>query len=342
MLRSNRGAAYVMAVSTLLAGLILGQALLRLVGSGNAGEASRNGKDAALDMAEAGIAHAQMLLADRLTRLPYSCDVSLAYGSFHIDMVDDSTRMKKSVLVTSTGAYKDRQQRIRRCVVDDKGPLPYFWALASELPIVESDAVISAVRGGVRCNGAIALASPFNNVTTGLWSGNSVTGFGTLTPVYTFSRTIDFPQINIWYYQSVAGTSYPDDATFSGVLSVGSPTVIFVADNVQIRNLIYYGIITIVAGNDVKMEGTVVAGNSASKLAVVSPKKIEVSGNSSAVIYTKDVLQLKRSVTINGFAGCKELQLDAGPVTFDLDPGLTPAMMKQMRLPGTLPQTGAP
>jgi hypothetical protein len=101
--RGERGAAYVLALVAMTTGLALSLALLRASNGSFLAQSSRNNKDSAQYLAEAGIDYASWQIAENNHAVPYTADVTLGAGSFHVTVVDDSAREVGTFLVQCTG-----------------------------------------------------------------------------------------------------------------------------------------------------------------------------------------------------------------------------------------------
>lgn len=340
IVRNRKGAAYVLACVTLLVGLTLALALLRMVGGGMRAEISRNGKAAAADMAEAGTAYAGWRTTQGALILPYTQDVTLSNGSFHIDMVDDSARSVRSILVTSTGYCKGQEYQIKRCIYDQGNRLPYdyAWCVQSRI-IVYRRVLCCTTPGGIRSNGRISLTGAGNNITMGAWANGSISGWGTITPVYPYYGRIDFPAVNLAHYKSIATVVRNTNVTFSG-FDAPTPQVIYVHGTVKLNAGTYNGLTTIVCDNTVTVSGAFLRANSNSYLAIITTKQLDLSANLDAAVYCHNwgntaTLNMKvNGLTINGCAACDVVALAGQPNTFNHDPGLTADVMAQLCLPG--------
>lgn len=338
--RNRRGAAYLLACVTLVVGLTLALALLRMVGGGMRTEMSRSGKAAAADMAEAGTAYAAWRTTQGGIVLPYTQDVTLSSGSFHIDMVDDSARSWNAILVTSTGSCKDQQYEIKRVVYSHGQPLPYDYALCVNSAInVGKQVLCCTTQGGIRSNGSISLTGAGNNITMGVWANGSISGLGTITPVYPNYSQITFPYVDLAHYQSIATQVWNANMTYSG-FDAPSPQIIYVHGTVKLNAGTYNGLTTIVCDNTVSVSGAFRKANSASYLAIITTKGLNISENLDAVTYchssigTAKTTLMVSGITINGSTCSDVFQLNGQPNTFNQDPGLTRSVMAQLNLPG--------
>ncbi len=109
------------ALVTLLVGSTLSLALLRASLGQFTSESSRQKKQAAADLAEAGIDYAHWQVVSKDQALPYSADITLNTGSFHVDAVDDSARQQDAVLITATGTVGNCSHTMKRVIGIDSG-----------------------------------------------------------------------------------------------------------------------------------------------------------------------------------------------------------------------------
>ncbi|MCX8052713.1 MAG: hypothetical protein N3B12_02810, partial [Armatimonadetes bacterium] len=122
MVHGQRGAAYLLAVTTLMVGVAFALAMLRATSGCFIAENSRHAKRAAANLAEAGLDYAYWQIQYKGVHLPYSATVPLTTGSFQVTAVDDGSRDSSTVLITSTGIVGRDKHQCRRVVL---GLLPY-------------------------------------------------------------------------------------------------------------------------------------------------------------------------------------------------------------------------
>ena len=334
---SRSGAAYILALTTLLVGTTLALAMLRAGGSYFIGEDTRQKKQAAVNMAEAGIDYAFWQVHYNAKLLPYSADVTLNNGSFHVDITDDGNRERSTMLITSKGTSRGYSYTIKRVTL---GPLPYHYAMCENRSIFESDSIISTgTSGGIRANGQISMDSFFNNVTTGGWATTTITNNGTLSPKYPNSPPIAYPSIDYNYYDSIANYEYYWDTTFTS-LNCPDGTVIYVNGRVFIRGT-YTGACTIVATGDINVYNTLIPTNTDSHLALITNRRIIVDPAATpvkAILYCHNSgntgqISLDGTKSVTGSVAADDITTDHA-VTLYRNSKFNLAIMKLLHLPG--------
>ena len=334
----KRGAVYVLALVTMLVGITLALALLRTVGASFMQENSRDKKQAAVNMAEAGVDYAFWQIHYKGRKLPFFADVALTTGSFHVDAVDDGNREASAMVVTSTGTVEKHKHTIKRVTL---GPLPYHYMWCENREIYDGDMLTNTgVIGGFRANGLIRLDHTYTNITTGAWATGTITFKGTVTPRYPSSPPIAFPDIDYTYYQSIATNTYIGDRTFTVLNYAGGHADIYVQGNVTVYG-IYTGVYTIAATGDISINGTLSPGSPDSFLALITMKQIKIEAGCpslDAVLYAHKSdknagIPIKGVTTITGSMAADNFTTDS-PVTMYYDSRLTLSIMKQLHLPG--------
>jgi hypothetical protein len=340
ILRSRSGAAYVLAITTLIVGVILALAMLRSANAGFLSENSRRKKQAAYDLAEAGVDYAFWQIHYNGAYPPYSATVSLTTGSFQVTAVDDGNRDRSTLLITSTGTAGRDTYTIRRVTL---GLLPYHYARCENSNISDADTVTSTGSGrGLRANGSIWLGSLFNNVTTGAWATSTISAWGTVTPTYPNSPPIRFPDIDYSYYLSIATYFVSGDKSYTSLNYPGQNVVIVVSHDAYVSGT-YSGVVTIVAGHDATVSGNLVAANNSSYLALMAFHQVTIDSsatNVEGVFYSRTssssgLVNVKGYTTITGSACADSIVTDRN-TAFNPSSRLNLAAMKQLRLPGLL------
>ncbi|MGC8862874.1 MAG: hypothetical protein ACP5R5_08885 [Armatimonadota bacterium] len=337
---SRRGAAYLLAITTLLVGMALALAMLRATGGYFLSEDTRRAKRAAANLAEAGIDYAYWRIHYNGAHLPYSATVSLATGSFQVSAADDGNRDASTVIITSTGTCGTHRHTVRRVAL---GPLPYHYARCENTNIADGDTITSTASGrGLRANGSIWLGNPSNNVASGAWATSTITAFGTVTPRYPNAPPIRFPDIDYNYYASLATISHPADATYTALNFPGQTVVIVVGRDLTVRGT-YNGIITFVVAHDVSVNGPLVPANNSSYVAILALHAITIEAaatTAEGVFYCHNSavggrIDVKGVTTINGCAAADTIVTDK-TTAFNPLPRLDLNAMRQLRLPGVL------
>jgi hypothetical protein len=335
----QRGAAYVVALATLLMGMILGLAVLRFAGGRFFLEDSQRRRQTAFNLAEAGVDYAFWRLHFDGAHLPLSETVTLSTGTFQVNAVDDGARDRSTVLVTSTGIAGRDRYTLRRVIL---GLLPYEYAQCENSSLVDDNANISTGAGrGFRANGEIRLSSGSNNVTTGAWATTNIVCSGTVTPRYPNSPPIRFPNIDLdYYYYTAANYIYWYDVEFNPISFPGNKGVVLVFGKVRIRGS-YNGTYTVVATDDVSINANLTPANPSSRLAIVATKKITIEAtatNVEAILYCHNsagtgVINVKGVTTIKGSVSADDMTTDK-TVTFNPDPSIDLTVLRKLYLPG--------
>ncbi|MCE5315398.1 MAG: hypothetical protein ABFD49_06275 [Armatimonadota bacterium] len=334
----NRGAAYVLALTTLLVGITLALAMLRSSSGCYIAENTRLKKQAAVDLAEAGVDYAYWQIHYQCRKLPHTADLTLTSGTVHIAATDDGDRETSTMLVTSTGTCGKHSHTIKRVVA---GLLPYHYALCVKSSIIEADAIINSNgTGGVRTNGLIWLTNYGNTLSSGAWAADNISAVGTVNPKHPNSPKIAFPEIDESYYYSVASKKYIGDTNVSFPISGLSGGVIYVAGKAYVSGT-YTGVYTVVASGDIVVNGSLSAANSSSFMALLSPDEIIVYNNSgyvAALLYSHNSLntgniQIYGYPTVYGSASADAFSTEHTAV-INHNSGLNIEAMRQLDLPG--------
>lgn len=334
---NRRGAVYVLSLITMLIGLTLALAMMRAAGSYFIGQDSRQKKLAAMNLAEAGADYAFWQVHYKDKTLPYSADVTLGTGSFHVDAVDDGNRDRSIMLITSVGTCGRHKYTMKR---ETLGLLPYNYAYCENRSVDDGDTLVSTgIAGGMRANGSIKLDSWSNNVTTGAWATSTITSNSTVTPKNPNSPPIYFPSIDYSYYNSVATNKYFTDISISWLNYAGGGATIYVQGRVWISGW-YKGIYTIVATGDITVDGDLEAWDSSSYIALITQQHIRVTGSYDveAVMYAHSAgnsatCELQGWPQISGVIASDDNRTN-NTSYFDRDSRLNLSILRQLKLPG--------
>ena len=322
----------------MLVGTILALAMIQSSSSYFLSEDSRNKKRAANNLAEAGVDYAYWQLHYKNKPLPFSADVTLSTGSFHVDATDDGNRDNSTIYIVSTGKYGSHSYTTKRVTL---GLLPYHYAWCEYTDINDGNAITctSSTRG-MRTNSCIYLYNSSNNITTGLWATSSITTAGTATPKYAYSPYIAFPNIDYNYYSSIATSTYIGNPTFTSP-SYPSGAVIYVAGTAYISGT-YRGIITVIAAGDINVTGNLQPYDSKSHIALLTintARLYTAAVNVNALVYVhrndncNGKIEIYGTKTITGSLGADMITADHW-ITISRDPTLDLDIMKQLHLPG--------
>jgi hypothetical protein len=335
---TNHGAAYVLALTTLLVGVILGLAMLRSSNSYYMAEYSRQKKQAAVNLAEAGADYAYWKVHYQGQKLPYTADLTTSSGNIHIEATDDGNRAASTMLITSKGTVGKHSQKIKRVML---GPLPYHYAVCENQKLEDADAIINnnTVVGGVRTNDLINLTHSGTSITTGAWAVNTISTTGSISPRYPSSPPVLFPTIDNSNYSSIADRKYYGDTWINFPL-YGFSGVIYVVGKAYVWGL-YTGVNTVVSTDDLVVIGMLKGATSSSYMALLSTKRIRVANSSNevqAIMYSHNssntgVVEVNDWPYITGSIATDNLTT-AQNLVIAGDPRLTVGVMRQLRLPG--------
>lgn len=335
----RRGAAYILAITTLLVGVTFALTMLRMGGANFFAEDSRQKKQAAESLAEAGIEYAFWQVHYNGKALPYSATVNLDTGSFQVEAVDDGNRDTSTMLVTSTGKCGGKEKTVKQVVL---GLLPYHYAYCENRNADDGDQLISNnYYRGMRANGTAKLDNWFNNITTGLWvSGATITYRGTVTPQYVNCPPIMFPDIDYSYYNSIATHKYWGDTWFTGFSPAAGSAVVYVSGRAYVQGT-YRGYCTVMATGDIKVQANLRPYDSNSFLALITIAHIDVEAaawDCQAVMYAHKPggggeVEAKGTTYITGVWASDDNKTTS-TTYFERDPRINLDVMKRLRLPG--------
>lgn len=339
-LHGNRGAAYILALVTVLVGTVLALAMLQAGNSYFRAENSRTKKQAAINIAQSGVDYAYWEVHYQGQPLPYTTDVSSSSGSFHVVATDDGSRDPSTMLITSTGTCGGDSYTIKRVTL---GLLPYHYAWCENHRINIANTITSTSLGrGMRTNDDIFLSSGWNSINTGLWSTGSIAAWGSASPRYPSSPPIAFPDINYGYYSSVASNVYNFDATFTS-LSYPSDGVVYVNGNstINLTTGKYRGAVTVVATGNITVRSSLAAYDSNSYLALITNKTITIQTTALSVdgafyAHKSDGtgrIVVQGTTAIVGTVSSDDITTDHS-VDIHRDSALNLDIMRRLRLPG--------
>lgn len=337
--RRRRGAAYILAITTLLVGVTFALAMLRSGGANFTAEDSRQKKRAAENLAEAGIEYAFWQIHYNNKALPYSATMNLDTGSFTVEAVDDGNRDQSTMLITSTGTCGGRSHTSKRVVL---GLLPYHYGYCENRNADDGDQLVSTGPfRGMRANGTSKLDSYYNNITTGIWvSGTTISAKGTATPQYVNCPPILFPDIDYNYYNSIATHKFWGDTWFSGFYPAAGSAVVYVSGKAYVQGT-YRGYCTVVATGDIKVQGNLRPYDSNSFMALITIGHIDVetaAWDCQAVMYAHKPggggeVEAKGTTYITGVWASDDNKTTT-TTYFERDPRINLDVMRRLRLPG--------
>ena len=335
---NRSGAAYVLAITTLLVGVLLGLAMIRSAGSAFFAEDTRQKRQAAVNLAEAGADYAFWQVHYNGAHVPYSATVSLERGQFSVTATDDGARERSMLRITSTGTVGGHSHTVKRVTL---GLLPYHFAYCENQNADDGDTIVSWGSGrGFRANGRIKFDSSGTNVSTGAWATTTISTGGSITPRYPSSPQIQFPEVGAAYYSSIADYTYWGFTTITSPSVPGRTVVVVVNGDLCIRGT-YNGIITVYCNRDIIVDGNLTPANSSSYLALIAGHKIRIEGSAPScegIFYShtasnSGLIEVRGVTTVIGSVAADDINTDQTttfrPSTrWDLD------AMRKLRLPG--------
>ncbi|MEN6355957.1 MAG: hypothetical protein ABFD83_02605 [Armatimonadota bacterium] len=336
--KRKRGAAYVLALTTMLVGMTLGLAMLRSSGSQYIAQVSRQKKQAAVDLAEAGVDYAYWKVHYQGEKLPYTTDVTTTSGTIHITATDDGNRDASMMLVTSTGTCGKYKQTIKRVV---QGLLPYHYALCVNKKIDDADPITDTNPvGGVRTNDLVKLDNVYTNLKNGAWAANTISTKGSVYPQYPNSPAIAFPDIDLTSYASIATLTYSGDTYLTFPIFGFSGGVIYVNGKAYVSGL-YSGMCTVVSTGELTVVGALKYSDVNSYIALMSPTRVKVDNLSNevdALMYAHKsdntaTLEIRGYPPVLGSASGDNFVSEHGLTVYG-DSTITIDVMRRLKLPG--------
>ncbi len=327
-----------LALTTMLVGLITSLAMLQAGISYYYAETSRSKKSAAMNMAEAGINYAYWQVQYSRNVLPYSATYSSSNGQFSVTAVEDGARCASTMLVTSTGTVGKQSFVTRRIMQHILEPYDYAWCENTD--ITGGQVLTSTgVSGGMRTNGRISLSNSSANITTGGWAVTTVGGTGNVSPKYANSPSVTFSSVNYGNYSSIATRIYNNNTTFNSLNYANNSALIYVNGSATISGT-YSGVCTVVATNGITVNGPLSPGDSNSFLALISDHPIQLNagaGSIQAIIYShksdnSGTINMHNPQTIVGSMAADNITTDSS-VAMSRDSRVTYAIMQQLHLP---------
>jgi hypothetical protein len=303
---------------------------------------SRVDKQAAVNMAEAGLDYAWWQIKWQKQILPYSANVNLTAGGFTVKAVDDSAREPNTILVTSTGTCKSHSHTIKRVYgVPNALPFSFVWCQQSD---IRTDVRMSCSGGysGLRCNGDIELTDRFTDVSNGAWASGSIRTGGSISPSYEAWKQVVFPDIDFAYYTKHARAVLSGPTAISNMSYPGGKGIIVVVGDLKITG-VYDGVYTVVASGNVTIDNSLTPANSSSHLAVLTTCSMEIDTNRTvqAVVYChnssdKAVLTMSRKPNIIGSMCTDSIVFSQNCNWFTLadDTSIDLVTMTALQLPG--------
>jgi len=282
VIANMRGSAYMIAMITLVVGLILGLALLRLAGGSTI--QIRNSVDVgkAACLADAGINYGYWQYMYSHVTLPHTATQQLGSGSFTVT-VSECPDVANTVKIQATGHYRDMTYRRTRVIAKKVSIYEMALCVGSSFSAPRSLITGSSGEcGDVYINGNLAIQRQAiingDLHTTGtVLNPDAVTVTGTLT---TGAPAIEFPPIDLGYYGSRANRTYYGSTRFTSLDFTVPYEVVYVDGSLQLRGTVS-GIGLLVVDGDLQVIGDVnYSSISLDKLAVLVAGRLIVPGSS--------------------------------------------------------------
>lgn len=340
LINNNTGAAYMLALVTLLVGCVLALALLRAANTYFLAEDSRCKRQAEVYLAEAGLEYAYYQVHYQDQPLPFTAQMEMGSGSFKVEAIDDGGRDRSMMLMTSTGKCGRSEVVLKRVTL---GLLPYHYAWCEDSSISSTNQFVSTSSGrGFRTNSDASLYALSNNISTGVWSAGHILAFGSVSPRSGNCPSISFPEISYEYYISNAVYYYSYDVLFTG-LDRNGDVLIYVTGNatINIAPNKYRGAITIVCTGNITVKSNLTPRDNSSFLALVTTRDIIVesgASNVTAVLYAHrpygtSTIRLNGNTTLVGSVSADDIS-SIGRMDITRDYRLNLEVMRRLKLPG--------
>jgi hypothetical protein len=161
-----------------------------------------------------------------------------------------------------------------------------------------------------------------------------------VSPKYTNSPLIRFPDIDYSYYGSIATYTYWTDKTYTSLNYPGQNVVILVHGDATVNGT-YNGVVTIVVTDDITVNGSLTAANSSSYLALIAYDVLDIEPAATpvdAVFYCHNpfgtgLVQIRGTKTVTGSIAGDDVTTDHS-VTLNPSSRLNINVMRQLHLPG--------
>jgi Tfp pilus assembly protein PilX len=324
---NRRGSVFVLAMAALIVLLLLGTSLVQTSVQGLSWASKDRRKIEAFSLAESGVDMAITKLYEDYDSInatissgsTYSDTFTLTQGAVSYTVTAPYAGIADSCLIVSDATtWTNQQARVRVIAAYQRDVSRVFeGAIFCDSPLtlngsggVYPDA--SGMGGDIYANGDIV----FNGTSFTMDEDGSIYTTGTTnwvpdeipsTHVHENVAPLEMPVIDLDYYESIATTKYTGNKTFNDSNMVGLSGVIFVKGDVRISGN-YTGQAVIVATGKITVTGNVTTANpDTDTLALMSPKSIKISGNSTVhgLIYAHSVVDdaettLSGNITVYG------------------------------------------
>ncbi len=302
-------------------------------------------------MAEAGIEYGYWQYAYNKATLPYTGSRSLGRGSFRVTVTDNSASIPSTIQIVSTGTLNGETAARTEVLPSSSTRTPFDYALCSNTSISGPDMVTGAggTNGDIRANGDISLTS---STITSTVNGDAYAG-GTLSiPVVTGAKfpgaaSLSYPAIDLAYYQSIANRRFNSSQTFSGFLFLRPNEVVYVNGDITLNSGYIVGTGTLVAANQIVLNGDLAYAFSTDKFAGLAANGITVSAAQISVVgfYYAHNSSNTANASLKGKFQLAQGALAADTVTVSAkpkdkpyslvhDPAMSSALGRQLHLPG--------
>jgi len=236
-------------------------AVALLIMTGNDAKLSAIQRDStqAFYVAEAGVEYARYLLGqswDNWEDPDNFPQTSFGSGTFDVEVTDNDDG---NVVITSTGIVGTAKRVIEVVVSRATIDFIFKYAIAGRGEVKLEDEVTKVV-GNVYCEGDILSSDVVTVVGTGIATG-TVTGYFTYG-TEEGADVIDFPTLDLVYYESNAAQTIIGDLNVSGSTYELNDSIIYVTGNVKFIDSAIIGPGIVVAGGSIKLEDNSECGNS--------------------------------------------------------------------------------
>ncbi len=268
----NSGAAYLMAMITLIVGFMLGIALLRMVGGATLQGGNRVDADRAIYLADAGINYGYWKYRYCGVTLPYTETRQLGKGSFTVT-ISDNAGLRDTVQIACTGQSDNLSQRRQRIVRSRIRPSEWalmldsgytsWWSIDTGSGGQNGDVYINGsldLNAGMAVNGRVCIAGY-------LYSSYLLSASASQLTV---SGYYQLPSVDLSYYASRANRTFNGDQTFNSGLTFNVPyEVVYINGRLTIKGAISGKGLIVVNGNVEVTDELLYANSSTDKLAMV-------------------------------------------------------------------------
>lgn len=342
--RRQRGSVALCAVAALVVVFIIAIGLLTLGSSARLSGKRSVRLNAAKAMASAGIEYGYWQYAFNNQPLPYQSSRTLGQGSFTVSVSDNSAAIPGTIKIVSAGSQNGDQAALTRVFAM---PLGVFAFAICSNSAISAPATVKINTGNPNGNGSVWA----NGSLTFLRGDCVINGDALATGAisvpqasgsrYPNSVPLQFPAINLSYYQSIANRTFSGNQNFSGFTFLSPDEVVYVNGNVTLSPGSITGTGTLVASGSVTLAGNTKYLFSTDEMAVLTPVGLSASVDSTVVgIYYAHNSAGTAAANFPKKINVTDGSLAADSFTFNpatqvvSDSTLNPASAKQLHLPG--------